>query len=223
MNETARAREVVRRLRAQFPGATTALKHRNAFELLVATILSAQTTDEQVNKVTPALFERFPTAAALAKVRVPEVAKLVKSVNFFRTKAKNLVAMARALVRDHGGEVPSEIVALVKLAGVARKTANVVLGTWFKIASGIVVDTHVFRVAERLGLAREKTPAKSEEKLMSVVPQEDWIDFGHTLIWHGRRTCQAKAPNCPGCRLADLCPSKTLWEAKPPSGPIEYG
>ncbi len=206
MTETERAREVTRRLRAQFPGATTALKHRGAFELLAATILSAQTMDEQVNKVTPALFERFPTAAALAKARVPEVAKLVKSVNFFRTKAKNLVAMARALVKDHGGEVPREIDAMVKLPGVARKTANVVLGTWFKIASGIVVDTHVFRVAERLGLAREKTPAKSEEKLMAIVPREDWIDFGHTLIWHGRKTCQAKAPKCPECVLGDVCP-----------------
>lgn len=200
--------EILRRLRAQFPGATTALRHRNPFELLVATILSAQTTDEQVNKVTPALFARYPTAAQLARARPAGVARLVRSVNFYRTKAKNLVGMARALVRDHGGEVPRSMEALVALPGVARKTANVVLGTCWGIPSGIVVDTHVFRVAARLGLAAaEKTPAQSEARLMQIVPQEDWVDFGHLLIWHGRRTCRARAPRCGACALADLCPS----------------
>lgn len=200
--------EIMRRLRAQFPGATTALQHRNPFELLAATILSAQTTDEQVNKVTPALFARFPTAAKLARARASEVAALVGSVNFFRTKAKNLVRMARALVREHGGDVPRSLEALVALPGVARKTANVVLGTCWRIPSGIVVDTHVFRVAARLGLsAGAKTPAQAERRLMQEVPREDWVDFGHLLIWHGRRTCRARAPRCGACALAELCPS----------------
>jgi endonuclease-3 len=212
-----RIETIVERLRARFPGATTALRHRNPFELLVATILSAQTTDEQVNRATPALFARFPTADKLAKARGAEVAKLVRSVNFFRTKAKNLVAMARTLVKEHQGEVPRSIEALVELPGVARKTANVVLGTCWGIASGIVVDTHVFRAAARLGLAAEKTPARSEAKLMEVVPREAWVDFGHLLIWHGRKTCRARAPQCGECVLADLC----SWEGK--SAPIKNG
>lgn len=202
-----RVHEVIKRLRREFPNATTALKHRNAFQLLVATILSAQTTDEQVNRTTPALFEKYPTPEAMAKARVSDLARRIRSINFYRTKARNLKKTAQMLTREFGGRVPETMEEMVRLPGVQRKTANVVLGSWFKIPSGIVVDTHVHRVSGRLGLSDAANPAKCEAQLMKIVPERDWIDFGHLLIRHGRRTCKARNPDCPGCVLRKVCPS----------------
>lgn len=200
------AEEIVRRLRRWLPEATTGLSHANPFQLLVATILSAQTTDEQVNRVTPALFERFKTPKDFADASLDELRRLVGGVNFYRTKAKNIKAMARMLIDKHCGAVPCDLEKLIELPGVARKTANVVLGTCFKSAAGIVVDTHVHRVSQRLGLTKHDTPTKIELDLMKIIPQSEWIDFGHRMIWFGRRVCRARKPLCPGCPLSDVCP-----------------
>jgi endonuclease-3 len=202
-----RAVRIVAKLREAYPDVTCALDHRDAYQLLVATILSAQCTDERVNMVTPALFERYPAPAALAGAEQSELEDMIRSTGFYRNKAKNLIGMARALVGDHGGTVPAEIGALVALPGVARKTANVVLGTAFGISSGVVVDTHVLRVAHLLGLTEENDPVKVERDLMAVLPQEDWIDFSHRLIHHGRRVCDARKPACDQCNMSRLCPS----------------
>lgn len=201
-----RALEIARRLRRLYPKETTALRHRNAFELLAATILSAQTTDAQVNRVTPALFQRYATARALAQADLRSLQTVVRGVNFFRTKAKHLRLMARMLVERHGGEVPRTLEALVELPGVARKTANVVLGTWFNVAAGVVVDTHVARVSQRLGLTKETAPEKIERDLAAALEKKEWIGFGHRAIALGRRICRARAPKCPECPLADRCP-----------------
>jgi endonuclease-3 len=202
---------VALRLAKLFPDATTALSHENPFQLLVATILSAQTTDEQVNRVTPALFKRYRTPGDFARANLAQLQSMVKGVNFFRTKARNIKAMAQMLVKEHGGEVPRTIEELIELPGVARKTANVVLTTSFHIASGITVDTHVHRVSRRLGLTEEDKPEKIERDLMAALPPDEWVNFGHRMIWFGRRTCQAKKPLCPDCPLADVCayPNKT--------------
>jgi len=203
----ARAAEIVRRLRAEYPDARCSLDHENAYQLLVATILSAQCTDERVNQVTPALFARYPTAEDLAAARQEELEELIRSTGFYRSKAKSLLGMANALVERHGGQVPDTMDALVELPGVGRKTANVVLGNAFGKAEGVVVDTHVTRLSNRLGLTRHKDPVKIEADLMELVPREDWTDLAHLFIYHGRAVCKAPKPRCGECVLADLCPS----------------
>jgi len=187
--------------------ATCELDHQNAYQLLVATILSAQSTDRRINMVTPELFRRYPGPVELANADASELEEQIRSTGFFRQKAKNLIAMARAVVAEFDGQIPRTMDGLTSLPGVARKTANVVLGTAFGIADGIAVDTHVKRLAGRLGLSAEATPEKIERDLMAAIPRERWIDFNQQLIWHGRRTCHAKKPDCEHCPLAPLCPS----------------
>ncbi|RMH38796.1 MAG: endonuclease III [Deltaproteobacteria bacterium] len=202
-----RVRAILDALERTWGHATCELNHRNPFELLVATILSAQSTDKRVNQVTPELFARYPTPAALAAADPDDVERIVHSTGFFRQKTRAILGVARALVDRHGGEVPRSMEALTALPGVARKTANVVLGTAFGIPSGIVVDTHVKRLANRLGLTRETDPVKIERDLMALIPRDRWIDFSHQLIWHGRRICHARKPACDQCPLAPHCPS----------------
>lgn len=192
------------------PNADTELVHRNAFELLVATILSAQSTDARVNLVTPALFARFPDAGALAKAKTPELEKLILSTGFFRQKSKSLIGMATALMTAHQGEVPPNMDQLTALPGVGRKTANVVLGNAFDINEGVVVDTHVARVSFRLGLTTQTDPVKIEQDLIDLFPREQWTMLAHLLIFHGRRVCEAKNPRCGECVLADICPSSRV-------------
>lgn len=200
-----RARKIVRALKKAYPDAECALTHNSAFELLVATILSAQCTDERVNMVTPDLLKKYPTPQSLAKARQRDVEKIVQSTGFFRNKAKNLIGMARAVVDAHGGEIPRSLDDLVKLPGIGRKTANVVLGTAFGIPSGVVVDTHVKRITRLLGLTTETTPEKIEQDLMQLLPKKEWINFSHRLIHHGRRICIARRPKCAECPLLKLC------------------
>ena len=206
----ARMPELIRLLHAAYPDAHCELNFTNALELLVATILSAQCTDERVNMVTPALFARYPTAQALAEADISELEEMVRSTGFYRNKAKNIQAAARRLVEVYGGEVPANMDDLLTLAGVARKTANVVLGNVFRIADGVVVDTHVKRLSERLGLTGETTPEKIERDLMALTPRDEWIDLSHLLIFHGRRVCNARKPACGVCTLAHLCPSAAV-------------
>lgn len=201
-----RVAPLLKALHQAYPDADCALAHRNAFELLIATILSAQCTDARVNQVTPVLFGRFPTAAALAAAPVLEVETIVRSTGFFRQKAKSLVATARLLVERHGGEVPRSFDALLEMRGVARKTANVVMGTAFGEATGVVVDTHVRRLSNRLGLTRESDPVKIERDLLKRLPRKDWIWYSHALISHGRAVCKAQSPRCPECVLRKVCP-----------------
>ncbi|HEU4398616.1 MAG TPA: endonuclease III [Actinomycetota bacterium] len=204
---TARAAEVRQRLAARYPDVTTALTHRSAWELLVATILSAQSTDVVVNKVTVELFRRYPTAADLAGADREELEQLLRQTGFFRNKAKSVQGAARYLLEHHGGEVPGTMDELVELPGVGRKTANVVLGSFFARNEGVVVDTHVGRLSRRLGLTRHTDPVKVEQDLMRLVPVDEWTIFSHRLIWFGREVCTAKDPRCDRCELADLCPS----------------
>jgi endonuclease III len=192
--------------------ATCELDHEDAFQLLVATTLSAQTTDRMVNQVTPALFARYPDVHALAAARPRDLELIIHATGFYRMKARHLIAMASAVVERHGGEIPGTMGELLKLPGVARKTANVVLGTWFCVASGVVVDTHVSRVSRRLGLTEHTDPREIERDLMALVPRERWIDVSHELIWHGRRLCHARTPACDQCALARLCPSARVRE-----------
>jgi endonuclease-3 len=199
--------EILRRLREVHPDARCALDHNNPFELLVATVLSAQCTDERVNQVTPALFARYPTPRAFAEADRDEVEELIRPTGFFRQKARFLQEAAGMVVREYEGEVRADMDYLVKLPGVARKTANVVLGVAYGLAEGIVVDTHVKRLAKRLALTSQDNPDKIERDLMELVPRKEWIDFGHLLIFHGRRVCKARKPDCPNCTLQDLCPS----------------
>jgi endonuclease-3 len=198
---------VVARLKAEFPDARTELDWKNPLELLVATMLSAQTTDVQVNRVTQTLFAKYRTAEDYAHADPTELEEDIRPTGFYRNKARSLRNMADVLVDEHGGEVPSTMQQLVALPGVGRKTANVVLGNAFGVDEGIVVDTHVRRVSGRLGLTENKDPVKIEQDLMKVVPQEDWTVFSHLLILHGRRTCKARKPDCPNCILNDICPS----------------
>jgi endonuclease III len=198
---------VVARLKAEFPDARTELDWKNPLELLVATMLSAQTTDVQVNRVTQTLFAKYRTAEEYAHADPTELEEDIRPTGFYRNKARSLRNMADALVEEHGGEVPSNMRELVALPGVGRKTANVVLGNAFGVDEGIVVDTHVRRVSGRLGLTENKDPVKIEQDLTKVVPQEDWTVFSHLLILHGRRTCKARKPDCPNCILNDICPS----------------
>lgn len=201
-----RARQVAERLKKEYPRAECALVHDTPFELLIATILSAQCTDERVNIVTKDLFAKYSTPAALAAVPIPRLEKLIQSTGFFRNKAKNIHACCQKLVADHGGEVPAEMDRLVTLPGVGRKTANVVLGTAFGIASGVVVDTHVTRLSQRLGLTEQEDAVKIERDLINQLPSREWIDFSHRLIWHGRRICKARRPLCGSCVLERICP-----------------
>ena len=190
-----------------YPNAVVELDFANAYQLLAATILAAQSTDKTINTITPALFARYPTPAALAQADPAELEPLIFKSGFYRMKAKSLIGMARALVARHGGEVPRTMAELVALPGVARKTANVILGSALGITEGVVVDTHVTRLAQRLGLSRETEPVKIEQDLMKVLPKAQWTPFAHRLIWHGRRVCLAKKPDCERCVLAPLCPS----------------
>lgn len=205
-----RAPVILERLKRTYPEARTALDHRDAFELLVATILSAQTTDVRVNLVTPALFARYPSPAALARARPGDVEEIIKSTGFFRNKARSIIGMAQGLVADFEGEVPRTMDQLLTLPGVGRKTANVVLGNAFGINDGIVVDTHVARLSKLLGLTRQTDPAKIERALMRLFPREDWALLSHLLIFHGRQVCIARRPRCGECVLSDLCPSARL-------------
>lgn len=195
------------RLEERFTDLALSLDYSNALELLVATILSAQCTDARVNEVTPALFARFPTAEEYAGADREELEEYVRPTGFYRNKAKHIQEMADRLVSDHGGEVPDEMEELIQLSGVARKTANVVLSNWFGKHEGVVVDTHVKRVARRLGLTEETNPEKIERDLMALLPREGWRPFAWRLILHGRSTCHARKPNCVECVVADLCPS----------------
>ena len=201
-----RARQVVELLKLEYPAAECALVHDTPFELLIATILSAQCTDERVNIVTTELFAKYSTPAALAAVPIKSLEKLIQSTGFFRNKAKNIHACCEKLVAEHNGQVPAEMEKLVHLPGVGRKTANVVLGTAFRIASGVVVDTHVTRLSQRLGLTEHEDAVKIERDLSAVLPQGEWISFSHRLIWHGRRVCKARKPLCGSCVLESVCP-----------------
>jgi len=200
-----RVSEILKRLDERYPKATCALHHRSAWELLVATILSAQCTDARVNMVTPVLFEKYPTVQHFAALKPEELEPDIRSTGFFRNKAKSVVGAARKLVSDFGGEVPNDMEKLLSLPGVARKTANVVLGTWFHNPTGVVVDTHVTRVSHRLELTQEQTAEKIEQDLMKIVPRKRWIDFSHQVIWHGRQLCMARSPKCVECPLDNLC------------------
>lgn len=191
-------------LRRTYPDVKTALRHKNPVQLLVATILSAQCTDEQVNRVTPTLFKKLPTAKDFAEVSLSDLEGMIRSTGFYRNKAKSIKACCTALVERHGGKVPDNIEDLVKLPGIGRKTANVILGSAFGIP-GIVIDTHVKRVSQRIGLTKESDPVKVEFDLMGLIPKKDWIAFSHQMIWHGRALCQARKPKCPECPLLDLC------------------
>ncbi|MAE77361.1 MAG: endonuclease III [Planctomycetes bacterium] len=209
----ARAKRVLPGLRELYPQVDCALDHADAFQLLAATILSAQCTDKTVNTVTPALFRRYPNPAAMARAAPAALEKLVYSTGFYRNKAKNLRAMAKTVVEQHGGEVPRTMDELLGLPGVARKTANVVLGTAWGVAVGIVVDTHVQRLSQRLALTEETAPVAIERDLMRIVPQADWIWLAHALIWHGRLVCDAKRPRCGECTLARICPAAATFAA----------
>ena len=198
-------------LQKTYPYAVCALHHKSAWQLLIATILSAQCTDVRVNLVTPALFKTFPTPKAMAAASLPELEEMVRTTGFFRNKAKSLQGAGRIITEEFGGKVPKTMPELLRIPGVARKTANVVLGTWFHIADGIVVDTHVLRISHRLALTRETTPEKVERDLMRLIPQSQWIDFTHRIISHGRSVCIARKPRCADCPLEPLCnaPGKT--------------
>ena len=203
-----RVRLIISKLKRTYPSAHCELNHSNPLELLMATILSAQCTDERVNKVTPALFARCRTAQDFAEIPTSELEGLIRTTGFFRSKAKSIRGCAAALIKDHGGEVPQTMEHLHKLPGVGRKTANVVLGNAFNLAEGIVVDTHVGRLSRRMGLTRQHDPVKVEQALVKIVPKPDWTLFSHLLIWHGRRRCSARKPDCTQCELSALCPKK---------------
>ena len=207
MRDKAPVEETINRLKSEYPDAATALDWTNPLELLVATILSAQTTDVRVNAVTPTLFDKYPTAADYAGADPTELEEDIRPTGFFRNKAKSLRGMAGALVEDHGGEVPRTMEELVALPGVGRKTANVVLGNAFGVDEGVVVDTHVRRLSNRLGFTAHNDPEKIEKDLMQTVPKRDWTVFSHLLILHGRSVCKARKPACSDCVVNDLCPS----------------
>jgi endonuclease-3 len=208
------AREQIRLLKKLYPGARCSLDYETPFQLLVATILSAQCTDERVNQVTPGLFRRYPTPESFATEEIGEIEEAIRSTGFFRSKAKSLQEMSRDLVARHEGRVPPSMEALVRLRGVGRKTANVVLGNAFDRAEGVVVDTHVARLATRLGLTRERDPIKIERDLMAIVPRAEWSLFAHLLIHHGRAVCQARKPRCEACALDGICPKIGVGKAR---------
>lgn len=216
VDQRTHARKIAAALARAYPDAVCALEHADPFQLLVATILSAQCTDERVNMVTPKLFRRYPDARALARASQSDVERIIKSTGFFRAKAKNLRGMAAALVDQFDGQMPRTIAELTKLPGVGRKTANVLLGTAFGIATGVVVDTHVKRIAHLLGLTSHRVPEKIEQDLMALLPKSEWVNFPHRLIHHGRNICIARRPKCLNCPLLRLCPRVGL---PPLSGP----
>ncbi len=209
-NRTKRADEIYGLLTEEYPDAHCALDHVDAYQLGVATILSAQTTDERVNMVTPELFRRFPTPESLAGARQEDVEEIVRSTGFFRNKAKNIIGFAQGVMAEHGGEVPASMAALSRLPGVGRKTANVILGNAFGIDEGVVVDTHVKRLSTLMAFTREKTPEKIERDLMALFPRERWTMLSHLLIWHGRAVCDARKPRCEACAVSHLCPSSRV-------------
>lgn len=200
-----RVAEILKRLNDLYPDVTCALTHTTPWELLVATILSAQSTDVNVNRVTPELFRKYPTVEAFAAITPEQLEPDVRSTGFFRNKSKSVVGAAKKIVAEFGGQVPDDIEKLLTLPGVARKTANVVLGTWFKKAEGVVVDTHVHRISRRLELTKENDPQKIEQDLMKIIPRERWILFSHQVIWHGRKLCIARKPKCAECALENIC------------------
>ena len=197
--------EILKRLDQLYPDVVCALTHKNAWELLVATILSAQSTDVNVNRVTPELFRKYPTVEAFAALNPEQLEPDVRSTGFFRNKSKSVVGAAKKVVSDFGGQVPDEMDKLLTLPGVARKTANVVLGSWFKKAVGVVVDTHVHRISRRLELTTNNEPQKIEQDLIKIIPQDKWILFSHQIIWHGRKICFARKPKCAECSLENIC------------------
>jgi endonuclease-3 len=199
---------ILKGLDEAYPNAECALDHSSPWELLVATILSAQCTDVRVNLVTPELFRRFSTPAAVAKATMPQLEAIIRSTGFYHNKAKSIQGAARKVVAEFGGKIPETLDELITLPGVARKTANVVLGVSFGKAEGVVVDTHVFRIARRLGLAKSDTPQKVEQELMRILPRERWIGFSHQIIQHGRQVCEARKPKCGSCNLEQLCTSE---------------
>ena len=209
-----RVNAILKGLDEAYPDAVCALNHKSPWELLVATILSAQCTDVRVNMVTPALFRRFPTPAAMSKATLPELEELIRTTGFYRNKAKSIQGAAKAIVERFGGKVPQTLDELITIPGAARKTANVVLGVSFGKAEGVVVDTHVFRIARRLQLAKGDTPQEVERELMRVIPQNRWISFSHQIIHHGRKVCEARKPRCEQCNIETLCRSKDkTWES----------
>jgi endonuclease III len=210
----ARISEILQRLAAAYPNAKCALHHRNAWELLVATILSAQCTDARVNMVTPELFRKYPTPAAMAQASIPAIEQEIRSTGFYHNKAKSITGAAKKLVSGFGGKVPNTMAELLTLPGVARKTGNVVLGTAYGLAEGIVVDTHVLRLSKRLALTKSDEPKKVEQELIQIIPRDHWIQFSHELILHGRQICIARKPRCADCTLETLChsPDKT-WNS----------
>jgi endonuclease-3 len=209
-----RIADLLRRLEAAYPNAECALIHRNPWELLVATILSAQCTDARVNMVTPELFRKFPTPKAMAEASLPAIEEEIRSTGFYHNKAKSISGAAKRLVSDFGGKVPQTMAELLTIPGAARKTANVVLGVAFNIAEGIVVDTHVMRISNRLGLTKSDAPKQVEQDLMQIIPKDHWIQFSHELIHHGRQICIARKPKCAECPIETLCnaPDKT-WSS----------
>jgi endonuclease III len=209
-NRRKRADEIYGLLAEEYPDAQCALDHLSAYQLGVATILSAQTTDERVNAVSPELFRRYPTPEKLAAARQEDVEEIVRSTGFFRNKAKNIIGFARGVVADHGGEVPASMDALCRLPGVGRKTANVVLGNAFGIDEGVVVDTHVKRLSTLMAFTGEKTAEKIEQDLMALFARERWTMWSHLLIWHGRSVCDARKPRCEACVVSHLCPSSRV-------------
>lgn len=198
--------KILEGLRKEYANATCALNHQNPLQLLIATILSAQCTDVRVNMVTPELFKKYRNVEEFARASQSDLEKMIRSTGFFRNKARNIIAACQRILKDFNGQIPGTMEELLTLPGVARKTANVVLGTAYGIASGVVVDTHVFRLSHRLGLTREKTPEKVEQDLMKKIPREEWINFSHRLIHHGRRVCSARNPACGRCVLEEACP-----------------
>jgi endonuclease III len=206
--DPARVRTILQKLDEAYPAATCALTHDNPFQLLISTILSAQCTDERVNQVTATLFPKYPDAKAFAYANPAELENEIRPTGFFRNKTKSIMGASKKIIEDFGGEVPKMMEEILTLPGVARKTANVVLGTGFGIASGVVVDTHVQRLAGRLDLTKNTDPKKIEQDLMQIIPQDKWILFAHQLIWHGRRVCQARKPKCLECNLEKICYSK---------------
>lgn len=211
-----RVDEILDLLAKTYPGVVCALTHRNVWELTVATILSAQCTDVRVNLVTPALFKAFPTPKAMATASLPEIEELIRTTGFFHNKAKSIKGAAQIVVSEFGGKVPQTMEEMLRLPGVARKTANVVLGSWYGIALGIVVDTHVMRLSRRLELTRETSPEKIERDLIKIIPRDHWISFSHELIHHGRQVCIARKPRCVDCSLERLCNSSDkTWTSHP--------
>lgn len=213
-----RTAEIIKRLKKAYPTAHCALNHTNAFELLIATILSAQCTDERVNIVTSTLFRKYRSPKDFADVAQEELEQDIHSTGFFRNKAKSIRGAANRIIDEFGGHVPETMDDILSLPGVARKTANVVLGNAFGLASGVVVDTHVLRLSQRLGLTTEKSPEKIELDLQALVPKKHWVIFSHWLIFHGRQICQARKPKCTECVLADICPSYKIFVGKPEAG-----